>query len=154
MTNGKRKEEISGEEIINYFTKYCKIDSEAQAQNLSYGGDRDLIEEAYINQKTEIERLKLELSYTRRKVLLEASSKFAGHSNYHGDTILGILICMAEGKEVSTARPLDMSEMKIEAYKAFAEHLKEKWSNNYYDSPDVDFDEFVDNLLIEMLSDE
>ena len=33
--------------------------------------------------------------------------------------------------------------MKIqyaEAYKEFAELLKEKWSNNYYDSPDVDFD--------------
>ena len=38
---------------------------------------------------------------------------------------------------------------KSEAYKEFAEHLKEMWSNNYYDSPDVDFDEFVDNLLKE-----
>lgn len=34
-------------------------------------------------QKAEIERLKSELSNTRRKALLEASSKFAGHSNYH-----------------------------------------------------------------------
>lgn len=32
-------------------------------------------------QKAEIERLKSELSNTRRKALLEASSKFAGHSN-------------------------------------------------------------------------
>ena len=40
-------------------------------------------------------------------------------------------------------------KIKVEAYKEFAEHLKEMWSNNYYDSPDVDFDEFVDNLLKE-----
>ena len=43
-----------------------------------------------------------------------------------------------------------VEQIKSEAYKEFAEHLKEMWSNNYYDSPDVDFDEFVDNLLKEM----
>ena len=43
-----------------------------------------------------------------------------------------------------------VEQIKSEAYKEFAEHLKERWSNNYYDSPDVDFDEFVDNLLKEM----
>lgn len=105
-------------------------------------------------QKTEIERLKSELSNTRRKALLEASSKFAGHSNYHGDAILCKLICMSEGQEVGTAIPLDMSGIKAEAYKAFAEHLKEKWFDNHYDSPDVDFDEFVDNLLKEMVGEE
>ena len=40
-----------------------------------------------------------------------------------------------------------VEQIKSEAIKEFAEHLKERWSNNYYDSPDVDFDEFVDNLL-------
>ena len=40
-------------------------------------------------------------------------------------------------------------QVRAEAYKKFAEHLKERWSNNYYDSPDIDFDEFVDNLLKE-----
>lgn len=63
-------------------------------------------------QKVEIERLKSELSNTRRKALLEASSKFAGHSNYHGDTILEKLTCMAEGQEVGKARPLDMSDLR------------------------------------------
>ena len=121
------------------------------------GVDLTLIKSAVdiINyQKAEIERLKSELSNTRRKALLEAYSKFAGHSDYHGDTILCKLICMAEGKEVGTATPLDMSEIKVKAYKKFAEHLKERWSNNYYDSPDVDFDEFVDNLLKEMVGEE
>ena len=44
-----------------------------------------------------------------------------------------------------------VEQIKYEAYKEFAEHLKKIWSNNYYDSPDVDFDEFVDNLLKEMV---
>lgn len=44
---------------------------------------------------------------------------------------------------------LHYNEARAEAYKDFAEHLKEEWFNNYYDSPDVDFDEFVDNLLKE-----
>ena len=47
-----------------------------------------------------------------------------------------------------------VEQIKSEAYKEFAEHLKERWSNNYYDSPDVDFDEFVDNLLKEMEGEE
>lgn len=63
-------------------------------------------------QKAEIERLKSELSNTRKKALLEASSKFAGHSNYHGDTILEKLTCMAEGQEVGKARPLDMRDLR------------------------------------------
>ena len=45
-------------------------------------------------------------------------------------------------------------QVRTEAYKEFAEHLKEMWSNNYYDSPDVDFDEFVDNLLKEMVGED
>ena len=49
---------------------------------------------------------------------------------------------------------LHYNEARTETYKEFAEHLKEKWSNNDYDSPDVDFDEFVDNLLKEMVGKE
>ena len=46
------------------------------------------------------------------------------------------------------------AEIKAEAIQEFAEHLKEKWSNNDYYSPDVDFDEFVDNSLKEMAGEE
>ena len=48
----------------------------------------------------------------------------------------------------------DIEAAKSEIYKEFAEHLKERWSNNYYDSPDVDFDEFVDNLLKELVGED
>ncbi len=103
-------------------------------------------------QKAEIERLKSELSNTRRKALLEASSKFAGHSNYHGDTILCKLICMAEGQEVGIAIPLDMSEMKANAYKEFAERLKkETLSDKGYD---ILQQGTIDNLLKELVGEE
>ena len=41
----------------------------------------------------------------KKKALMQAFSKFSGHSDYHGDTILCSLKCMAEGKEVSLAKP-------------------------------------------------
>lgn len=43
---------------------------------------------------------------------------------------------------------------KAESIKEFADRLKQEWFNNYYDSPDVNFDEFVDNLLKEMVGEE
>ena len=46
------------------------------------------------------------LALAKAGVLKEAAKKFAGHSDYHGDTILCTLICMAEGKEVGNAKPL------------------------------------------------
>ena len=120
------------------------------------GVDLTLIKSAIdlINrQKTEIERLKSELSNTRRKALLEAYSKFEGHSDYHGDTILCKLICMSEGKEVDTATPLDMSETKAKAYKKFAERLKEgaQMADCFDSYSMVVGTHFIDNLLKEMI---
>lgn len=43
-------------------------------------------------------------------------------------------------------------EAKAEAYKEFAGIIKDKWFDNRYDSPDVDFDDFISNLLKEMVS--
>ena len=42
-------------------------------------------------------------------------------------------------------------EAKAEAYKEFAGIIKDKWFDNRYDSPDVDFDDFISNLLKEMV---
>ena len=44
--------------------------------------------------------------------------------------------------------------IKSEAVKEFAERLKKVWWDNSYESPDVDFDDFVDNLVKEMVGDE
>ena len=104
------------------------------------------------SQQAEIERLKDEVPKARRKALLEASSKFAGHSDYHGDTILCKLICMSEGKEVGIAKPLDKNKIKFEAVKEFANRLKDKsltkW--DYHEAVDV---EEIDNLVKEMVGD-
>lgn len=101
----------------NYVSEYLSKESLVACMN-----SLDIIN----SQQAEIERLKDEVSKARRKALLEASSKFAGHSDYHGDTILCKLICMSEGKEVGIAKPLDKSEIKSETIKEFAERLKEK----------------------------
>lgn len=37
----------------------------------------------------------------------KACRLFAGHSDYHGDTVLSKLRCLAEGKEVKNAKPLE-----------------------------------------------
>ena len=42
-----------------------------------------------------------------KKFADELCSKFAGHSDYHGDTILSTIRCIAEGKKVGNARPLE-----------------------------------------------
>lgn len=44
----------------------------------------------------------------------------------------------------------DLDTAKLEAIKEFAEKLKNAWSDNRYDSPDIDFDYFVD-LVQEMV---
>lgn len=73
-----------------------------------------------------INRKNADIESIRRKALLDASSKFAGHSDYHGDTILCTLICMGEGKAVENAKPLDISKIRAEAIKEFAERVKAK----------------------------
>lgn len=44
-----------------------------------------------------------------------------------------------------------ISIVKNEAYKEFVERIKDKWLDNHYDSPDVDFDDFIDNILKELV---
>lgn len=34
-------------------------------------------------------------------------SKFAGHSDYHGDSILVAIQCVSEGKEIDAVKPID-----------------------------------------------
>jgi len=77
-------------------------------------------------QKAEIERLLQKLQQAKSEALMHAFSKFAGHSDYHGDTILCQLTCMAEGKETKSAIPIDMNQIKSKAIKKFAERLKDE----------------------------
>ena len=85
-----------------------------------------------------------------------------GNRNYDTDIVLDLIKrqkaeideLQIENKSLRSAAncyKLHYNEARTEAYKDFAEYLKEEWFNNDYDSPDVDFDEFVDNLVKEMV---
>lgn len=43
--------------------------------------------------------------------LREVYRLIAGHSNYHGDSILAAFTCVAEGKEVKPIRPLEEADV-------------------------------------------
>jgi hypothetical protein len=69
----------------------------------------------YTEQRLEIAEILVNADYLKqsevvKEVLEKAASKFAGHSDYHGETILQVLYCMAEGKEVDNAKPLDAKQ--------------------------------------------
>ena len=75
----------------------------------------------------------------------ELFTKFAGHSVYDGDTILCIIECMAEGKIVNNARPLNTSEIKSEAYRELAREIKLYCYR--------EFDEIIPSLITEKMVD-
>lgn len=62
------------------------------------------------------------------------------------------LLCNLRGQKYELMNRI--SVVKNEAYKEFAEIIKDKWFDNRYDSPDVDFDDFISNLLKEMVGEE
>lgn len=86
------------------------------------------------------------LRQAKSEALIHASSKFAGHSDYHGDTILCQLICLAEGKETKSAKPIDINKIKLEAIKEFAERLKIKVK--MYNSEEAEEGDLIDDLLL------
>lgn len=100
--------------------------------------------------KAKNERLLQKLQQAKSEALMHAFSKFAGHSDYHGDTILCQLTCMAEGKETKSAIPIDMNKIKSKAIKDFAERLKEKlqWDVEFYNK--IVFEDDIDDLVKEM----
>ncbi len=79
---------------------------------------------------------------------------FAGHSDYHGDTILTKIKCVAEGKILHVAKPIDTDNIKTEAIQEFAERLKGFSHRMYplFDEPIIDCKD-IDNLVKEMVGD-
>ena len=127
MTNYERENEISTDEITKGLNKLSQYNTELKAKITQ-------ILKKNIELNIEIARLKLEN---------EILSKNADTAFQDG---------LNEAQDLYAEQV--KAEIKAEAYKEFAEHLKEKWSNNDYYSPDVDFDEFVDNSLKEMVGEE
>jgi hypothetical protein len=61
------------------------------------------------------------------------------------------LLCNLRGQKYELMNRI--SAVKNEAYKEFAEIIKDKWFDNRYDSPDIDFDDFIDNVLKKLVGD-
>ena len=106
------------ESTLDLIKRY-KSENEELRKRISY------LEESVDCSREEYNRLLLQkLQQAKSEALMHAFSKFAGHSDYHGDTILCQLACMAEGKETKSAIPIDMNQIRPKAIKEFAERLK------------------------------
>ena len=127
MTNYERENEIGTDEITKVVNKLSQYNTDLKTKITQ-------ILKKNIELNIEIARLKLEN---------EILSKNADNAFQEG---------LNEAQDLYAEQV--KAEIKSEAYKEFAEHLKEKWSNNDYYSPDVDFDEFIDNSLKEMVGEE
>lgn len=73
--------------------------------------------------------------------------KFAGHSYYHGDVVLTIIICLAEGQEVKSAEPINICDIKTEAIARFAERLKAKIAGLEVKSPNETYKCGMEDVL-------
>lgn len=62
----------------------------------------------------------------------ELCKLFEGHSNYHGDMILTKITCLAEGKEVDAAKPLNEDDIKFDVIKRFTREFLEKLKKHHY----------------------
>lgn len=117
------------ENLINtYNEKGVYVDTENLQQQVL-----DLIN----SQKEEIERLKSQCENTQ----IGYNFLKSDFERLKGSTIVNNIMEIQRIKR----------EAKAEAYKEFAQIIKDKWFDNRYDSPDIDFDDFIDNLLKEMV---
>ena len=62
------------------------------------------------------------------------------------------LLCNLKGQKYELIDRI--SAVKNEAHKEFAEIVKDKWFDNRYDSPNVDFDNFIDDVLKELIGED
>ena len=121
---------FTDEEIIRNLTEVLISAMDGYSAYLENGGIIDKNQEQYIEMLADginlINRQKSEIEWLR------------------GSTIINNIMNSQRIKR----------KAKAEAYKEFAEIIKDKWFDNRYDSPDVDFDDFISNLLKEMVGEE
>lgn len=113
-----------------------------QAEIEKYRKLDELAEKCIENQKLEIKQLEgdiLEekLNYSHIKELYEEEKA---------------KVEKAKQKVINSCKMLKTA--RAEVIKEFADRLKNVWFDNHFDSPDIDFDYFVDNLVKEMVEGE
>ena len=146
MTNEEAKREKTFSEELPYFKErmkeisdnYDNPDGYADVLYLSALSDSNRIvrkaEEEINHQQEEIEKLKTEID----------SYDVFYFCSYSG--------CESASTDCWKTCPNSIyNKTRTEAYKEFAERLKHSFFDNGYESPDIDFDYFVDNLVKEMV---
>lgn len=123
---------LSDEEIIKNL-KFC--------EDCSANINIDIID-LITRQQAEIERLK------QRNAVCEAANRCIVWQRDRRDREIEELHSQIAGLNIYK------SKIKAEAYKEFAERMKHSFFDNGYESPDVDFDDFIDTLLKEMVGDD
>ena len=135
---------------------------EAKCENTQIGynfakADIERLDKELIEEKLRKEMLHYTVEEIKAEAIKEFANdlykKFAGHSDYHGDTILTKIVCMAEGQEVDIAKPLDTDNIKIKAIKECLgkiEQIDVSESDDYIMVKKYKFD----NLVKEMVGEE
>ena len=104
-------------------------------------------------QKAEIERLGKRISgqkhalFEQQAYIAELQNEIVKLKDYNENLLAANTVLSNEVLE-------SKAKAEVEAHEEFAEKLKEEWFCNGYNSPDVDFDDFISNLLKEMVGEE
>lgn len=129
---------LTDEEIIKRLERCVK------RGNRNY--DTDIVLDLINRQKAEIEKLNIQLQglWNMASLYKAESERWEGYNEnlLTANTVLSNEVLESKAKA------------EVEAYEEFAEKVKEEWFCNGYDSPDVDFDDFIANLLKEMVGEE
>ena len=132
--------------------KHMNIVNDLKAEIESLKADKIIAErhekDARELYKDVVIQLKTAKSEAIREIAYELFTKFAGHSDYHGDTILCQIICMADGKTTDVAKPLDTSTIKSEAIKEYVTKYKD-YIKNFTGcfNPSIGFTVNLDSVL-------
>lgn len=130
----------SPEDILNWYRNlYYKEDKNFERRIVAEAINEffvyklpEILEEAREGRDRKFQKNESAVTYEKKlkkKYLEEAASKFAGHSDYHGDSVLSALICMAEDKEVKSVKPLNVNLIKIQAQQELADIIHEEICN-------------------------
>ena len=114
---------------------------------------QDLVLDLINRQKAEIERLGKRISgqkhalFKQQAFTAELQNEIVKLKDYNENLLAANTVLSNEVLEPK-------AKAEAEAYKEFAEIIKDKWFDNCYDSPDVDFDDFIDGVLKELVGED
>lgn len=114
---------------------------------------QETLQKALAKKEREIERLTAEkerLIKTFGECQTEATKALDGNDR-EIERMKNELFCLAnEHDSISDCINEAVKKARAEVIRGFGKRLKDVWSDNDYDSPDIDFDYFVDTVIKEM----